>query len=172
MRAIRIVRSFFLWATCSLVFLAGTGGFLNLHVQEINGGTMPIVTFSDADRATAIELVLEERMCGITAHSLATPETRWAWAADRFPMTAVLTAMAISRDSRRISDSDPLPYVGEKVTMGFYSVGDVLLIKGVAPCLSCSVVAIALAFLTGILRLFQGRKIAIPDTPENMATQS
>lgn len=79
--------------------------YLNDHVMQLNGGLMPIVPRSDADRIGWAQTVEDERAQGNQSHQMATPATQWAWAADRIPV--------VSGDHRRY--------------MYMYSLGDLLM---------------------------------------------
>lgn len=124
MKTIRSLRFLSLWITCVAVIIKVDGGKLNAYVQKINSGSMPIVTFSDQDRIEAAKIILEERMRGVTTHSLATPTSRWLWAADRFPLI-IISPLKVARDANRISNHFP-----NEITIGFYSLGDIMIVKG------------------------------------------
>jgi len=119
------------WALLFSIAILSTGLFLNQRAVSLNGGVMPVVAKSDAERAIVLRTIAEEKKMGAVQHSLATTTTKLLWAADSIRL--------YSRDldtSGNIVESDD-----------FFSLGDILLFIGLRGTSVALVVCLVVTFV-------------------------
>jgi hypothetical protein len=134
LKVLKVLQQILLYLTVLMILGAHAGLFLNRHVARMNGGLMPVVADSKEDLRLVELLIGEELAQGIHAHTIATSETRWVWAADRFYLTGIQETSAFGND-----------YAYDDVN--FLSIGDFLFFlgrrfDGIFALCCCGIVAI------------------------------
>jgi len=108
------------------------GWLLNFCVMHLNGGMMPVLlTDSHIDQAFYRNQIAKDGSFEKTAHTLATPQTKLLWAADRIRHTEIVY------DDRGNPNEE---------VKGMSSVGDALMLSGFALIFICGIVVLGFLF--------------------------